>query len=428
MKMVLYKTIRHFFPSLGNWLNQIKDPRNKNSTDYTITELCWVGILLFLLKLGSRRQINFQFTNKQFMENLSALTEAEVKRIAHDGTLAYLLERLSPESLSGVIRKMLNRLIRMKCFTNYKLMGYYTIAIDVSGHLVFKNKHCDRCLTKRINGKVLYYYHPILEAKLVFANGLAISIETEFIENIEGESIQDCELNAFYRLAPRLKKNFPQLKICLLLDALYANQEALGMCEKNNWKYMITFKKGSMPATYEEYINLKPLHEDCVGQYELKGTNQQYQWVKDINHEGHLVNVLECKEIKNGIPKRFVWLTNFNINKYNYCELANNGGRLRWKIENEGFNIQKNGGYNLEHAYSKHPQAMKNFYILLQIAHAISQLMEKGSLLMAEVKKTFGSIRNFTQALLESLRTSVFDLAEIHSVKSSGFQIRLRAP
>ena len=68
---------------------------------------------------------------------------------------------------------------------------------------------------------------------------------------------------------------------------------------------------------------------------------------------------------------------------------------------------------------------MKNFYLLLQIAHIISQLMEKGSFLIGEIKKLFGSLRNLSRRLLESLRTSVFDLVEIQSLESTRFQIRL---
>ncbi|MBM3710334.1 MAG: transposase, partial [Actinobacteria bacterium] len=51
----------------------------------------------------------------------------------------------------------------------------------------------------------------MLEAKLVTESGLAISVETEFIINIDGASKQDCELAAFYRMVKRLKKGFPQL-------------------------------------------------------------------------------------------------------------------------------------------------------------------------------------------------------------------------
>jgi hypothetical protein len=62
--------------------------------------------------------------------------------------------------------------------------------------------------------------HHVLEYKLVALNGLAISIGTEFIENYELPYVkQDCELKAFYRSAPEIKKDFPQLKMCLLFDS-----------------------------------------------------------------------------------------------------------------------------------------------------------------------------------------------------------------
>ncbi len=56
----------------------------------------------------------------------------------------------------------------------------------------------------------------------------------------------------------------------------------------------------------------------------------------------------EAKPRKEGREKivQHKWITNFTIRMNNVDTLANQGGRLRWKIENEGFNVQKNGGYN----------------------------------------------------------------------------------
>ena len=102
----------------------------------------------------------------------------------------------------------------------------------------------------------------VVEAKLILGKGMALSIGTEFIEN-QGEEVdvQDCELNAFHRLVEKLKKDFPQLEICLLLDGLYANKRIFEVCQRNRWKYIITFKEGSMPATYEEYESLKKIRD-----------------------------------------------------------------------------------------------------------------------------------------------------------------------
>jgi hypothetical protein len=74
---------------------------------------------------------------------------------------------------------------------------------------------------------------------------------------------------------------------------------------------------------------------------------------------------------------RFVHITDIKVNKENAFDVSFNG-RLRWKIENEGFNSQKNDGYKLQHKYSQNNLfAMQNYYQLLQIAHLIVQLTEK---------------------------------------------------
>lgn len=70
------------------------------------------------------------------------------------------------------------------------------------------------------------------------------------------------KLKAFYRLAKRLKRQFPQLKICLLLDSLYVADPVFKMLDDYNWKHIITFKEGSVPKTYEEYLLLGRLQKN----------------------------------------------------------------------------------------------------------------------------------------------------------------------
>ena len=66
---------------------------------------------------------------------------------------------------------------------------------------------------------------------------------------------------------------------------------------------------------------------------------------------------------------------------------------------------------NLEHAYSEGAH-WAVYYYLLQIAHLLLQLLEKGSLLRrlaqeqgkASALALFGSLKNMAERLLESLR------------------------
>jgi hypothetical protein len=109
------------------------------------------------------------------------------------------------------------------------------------------------------------------------------------------------------------------------------------------------------------------------------------RWVNDITYvdaqrREHTVAALECLETKQdpeAAPQttRFKWITNFPVTAKTVTTLANEGGWLRCKIENEGFNVQKNGGYALEHRYSMGATASRVF-LLLQIAHLLFQLVE----------------------------------------------------
>jgi hypothetical protein len=295
------------------------------------------------------------------------------------------------------------------------------------------NKHCEHCLTRKV-GDHSEYYHHVLEAKLLTQDGLAFSIDSEFVENMDpNASKQDCELKAFGRLAQRLHRHYPQLQICLLFDALYANGTAMQICAENHWKYITTFKPGSLPSLWREYQTLRG---QCPQNTRLLAATDQhpqqtFHWVNSLEHmdeqgRHHRLDALECRQRDpDGQEHVFAWLTNFQVKATNVADLANRGGRCRWKIENQGFNNQKNGGFNLEHAYST--KYYKNWYILLQIAHMILQLVERGSLLSAPCRKLFGSIRNLTERLLESIRNCLIPPEALDPQAAASIQIRINS-
>ena len=72
------------------------------------------------------------------------------------------------------------------------------------------------------------------------------------------------------------------------------------------------------------------------------------------------------------------------------------------KIENEGFNNQKNGIYDIEHLNSRDSNAMKNYYLITQIADIIMQIYLSFSTLRKEIGQ---SIKNTSSRLLESFRS-----------------------
>jgi hypothetical protein len=434
-------TIHHFFGGCIQLFRPIHDPRHPNFTTYPLSAVCFAALLMFLCRLGSRRQINHLF-RKNGPSGAKFQAIFGVETCPHGDTANVLFSRLLPDEMQEVVCWILETLIRKKILDRYRLLGrYFTISIDGTGRLVFPKRHCPHCLTRTHNGKTTYY-HPVLEAKLVTPNGFAFSIMTEFVENSGvNPTKQDCELKAFYRLAARLKKRFPRLPICLQLDGLFAGGPTFALCKKYRWKYFVVLQEDDLPSVHEEFEALLPLALENHLRF-LTGVQrkiqQDFRWMNDISYvdsenREHTIAVIACLETRpdadgNSKTTRFKWITNFNVKHNNVITLANEGGRLRWKIENEGFNVQKNGGYGLEHAYTRNAIASKVFYYLLQIAHIIAQLVERGSLFRKAFPAGVGSAKNIALRLLESWRNFRLTAEQLHHILSVRIQIRFNPP
>ena len=242
----------------------------------------------------------------------------------------------------------------------------------------------------------------MLEAKIVLGETLVVSIRSEFIENngedaarqegmSEEEKKQDCETKAFKRLAGKIKKAYPRLPIVLLADSLYASEPVMDICRENRWDFIIRYKSGSIRTVAEEYERIPE-----------KGKAGHAEYVNEIDYHGKTVNVLRYWEERRGKGGRkrmeFQWLTNLRITEKN-AEKIVKAGRKRWKIENEGFNRQKNWQGGITHACSHHTEAMKNHYLMTQISDMVKQLYEFFFLQAKGIKKRQ---KNISSELLES--------------------------
>jgi hypothetical protein len=414
----------------------VTDPRDPTKILYPLASLAFAGVTMFLFHLKARRQIGLLLRNGPSVIKFQALFGVE--SFPHGDTLEATFSNLETDQIQTVVTGMTETLIRKKILYRYRLLEiYFIVAIDGTGTISFSRRHCPHCLTRTRNGKT-FYYHPVLEAKLLTSNGFAFSLMTEFIENPGTKATkQDSELKAFYRLAERLKTRFPRLPILLSMDGLFAGGPTFDLCRCYGWKFMIVLKDDDLPSVNEEFDALSKLQpENRLAWRTGKGAQikQVFRWVDDIAYvdslkKEHTLSAIECLETKpdkEGQKKttKFKWVTNCHVSYKNVTTLSNDGGRMRWKIENEGFNVQKKGGYELEHAYTNNPNSAKVFYLLLQIAHLLAQLLYKANLLKRDFPGGFGSAKNLAFRLLEAWRNARMTQADITAALQKRFQIR----
>jgi hypothetical protein len=433
---IFFYTAWHFFGDFRKMFSGITDPRQLKKIIYQVGDLAFAAIFMFMCSLEARRQIAFLVRGgrgaDQFREVFGAPT------CPHGDTLNDAFAGMDPTEFQAVLCGMVYGLIRKKVLYPYRLLDrYFLIAIDGTRTLKRKKRHCRKCLTQTKNGKTTYY-HMVVEAKLVTPDGFAIPVFTEFVENTGNDSKQDCELKAFYRIAAKIKAWFPRLPVMATIDGLFAGGPVFRVCRDLGWKFMVVLKDGSLPTVNQEFESLSALQPENRLTYEwLDGkarVKQPFRWVNGIEYTDtekteHTVDVIECMQSREEATgtvttNTFKWVTNMRVSHRNVIELANHGGRLRWKVENEGFNVQKNGGYGLTHEYSKNDNSAKIFHILMQIAHLLKQLLTRGSLMKQWFPGGMGSVKNVGFRLLEAWRNAHLPGGMLHWITQWRLQIR----
>lgn len=374
------------------------------------------------------RQLDFQLRDTEtcVLPNVNALAGTCQETLPVHGTLSHFLKHVGSPALGALRTRMVRQLMRNKVLDGERLLGAFVIGFDGSGHVSFRVRHCPHCLTQK-HGEQTYYFHQTLEAKLITSSGLALSMGSEFIDNRHFDEAtpemgreklkQDCERKAFSRLAAQLKRDFPQARLCVAGDALMACGSVLQACQDNGWHYVLTFKEGSLPAVWKDFQSLLSLCPENVRRMTTPDQRElEYRWVNGLSYvddqgRSHTFDAIQCQQTQGDQRTTFAWITNWPVTPDNVIPIAEKGGRNRWKIENEGFNAQKNGGYEMEHVYGADEDLLRCYYFLLQIAHMILQLVEKGSLLRRAAREygksvlgLYGSLRNIARRLLDCLR------------------------
>ena len=387
-----------------------------------------LALLMFACRVTSLRKLDHLTDDALFRDNWCVFSRAQTDTVICSRQMTNVLAVIDPEQIGALRIRLVKGLIRQKQLPNAFLLGHLMVVSDGTGIYASSEFHCLQCLTQNHHDGSKTYMHNVLETKVITWNGLALSIMTEPQLNPEDGKYdkQDCESKAFKRMLPQLKEEFPRERLVHLLDGGYCNGPLFKAIKDVNHKFICCFKEGSIPTLYAEALTLRDLNplNRITQTLTLEGhrVTRAYTWANGLEYQGLTLDFVMCQETVDDQTTTFAYLTNFTVDREIVMTIAD-GGRKRWTIENEGFNVQKTG-YELEHFCDCSTfEVMFALYLLLQLAHAFMQLLARSDLIDLVTDLTFLAL-----LLLEALRNQTLP-EELFATDLPRFQIRFaKAP
>lgn len=402
--------------SLSEYLRRLEDSRQTGKVDYSLHDCCMSAFAMMffqdasMLEFQTRLENSYNRNNLKSMFHVEAIPKSTQFRQVIDNIPSRLLESVFPDFLRPLQRGKQLELFRF-------LDGRYLIPLDGTQEFSSSKIHCPYCLKKEHKSGKTTYYHQVLCGAIVHPDlRQVIPITPEPIQQIDGKTKQDCEINAGKRVLKKIRKNHPKLKIIIGGDSLYSKQPFVDELKKHNMSFILMAKPDDHKVMFEWVSEFKQMKEiQRLDFKDLQGRRHIYEWINDIPLNGtkdaNNVNFFEYTLINEKNKQSFygTWVTDIFIDKNNIIELVK-GGRARWKIENENFNTLKNQGYHAEHNFGHGKKnAVYNFFIFILLAFLVHQILELTDPLFQACRKKFSARKEYWNQLRCTVRILVFD-------------------
>lgn len=420
----MHKTRSSFTHS--SLLSTIRSTFNKTSSlparakGISITDCLMSGLAIFSLKYKSL----LKFEEDKATEKITQNNLASLYGINKTPCDTYLRERLDDNKLITQIHSsfasLFKPLQRGKVLDNWKFLdNKYLISLDASGFFSSNTIKCDSCCEKVRNKgtdqETTLYHHQMLVGSIVSPNmKQVLPIGFEPIIKADGSKKNDCERSCAKRWLEMFRKSHPQLPTIIVADGLYSNAPFINELQDKRCSFIIVAKENDHKYLYdyfwagsgEDISQFESSHYKEKRHYKTTYRFMNNVPLNDANHDLK-VNVLYYEEldIKKNKTTKWLWITNIKITRENVKSIMQ-GGRARWRIENETFNTLKNQGYNFDHNFGHGYKGLSNIFAgLMLLAFYIDQILEACNLDYQAAIKKYGSRSNF----FEKVRAKFFD-------------------
>jgi hypothetical protein len=377
--------------------------------DISLTDALMSAFAMFSLKSPSL----LAFDQERTEGNLQRVYGIE--RVPCDTAMREILDPVAPESLRPFFKHVFRALQRGKALEDMVFVqDHYLLALDGTGYFSSTQIHCASCLETHHRNGTVAYRHQMLGAALIHpAKREVIPLMPEPIIKHDGTEKNDGERNAAKRFITQLRRDHPHLKLIVTEDSLSSNAPHIQMLQDHHLHYILGVKEGDHTYLFEHveaaeqagrvtYYDRDDLETGLHHRFRLSSDVPLNESKADLR-----VNFLECWEWDGDQVQHFSWVTDLRVNKGTVYQLMQ-GGRARWRIENETCNTLKNQGYHFEHNFGHGYQHLSVvFAVLMMLAFLVDQVQPLCCPLFQAVGAKLGSKRR----LWERMKALFYDYA-----------------
>jgi hypothetical protein len=383
----------------------VKDPRSRVD-DYELDSLLMLALDTHLFRSPSKNNFHLNLRRRDSVCSMAKFTGFLTDRCPAIRTIDNVLLELESQDFSPILPSIFRNLIRQRVFQlhpEFIPQGEFDVAIDaeVSHTYHERSQHpcalCPYCL-RRSRGDKVWYLHLDLVASFIAPNGFQMPLllhriraRPEWGKLSDSRWKQECERSAFPILLRELRRQFPRLKFCIHLDALYATDPVLNLLRELKMGFSIVRKTKVLKTVGEDCNGLKLFASPLQIDKESRRFNihQTIHFFNRVAYRGHSLNIIqvdeysEKKESKRfakiqSIKTHWEWIVHQRLTKENVATIADHS-RIRWKQE-DSFNTLQNRGFSIKHDFNRTPKAQMIRTYLILIAYAISSVIRYSQL------------------------------------------------
>ena len=227
--------------------------------------------------------LSFREQTRQERRNLRAIYH--ITDIPGDTQMRAALDPVAPVPLRALLATLFAILQQGGVVKEYHYWhARVIVAIDGVEHFSSTKVNCEHCTTRTHRNGTTSYHHSGLAAVMLHPDHEEVfPLDFEPILNPDAATKNDCERTAAKHLCAALHEQYPDTRLLLVEDALYANAPHLRQITGYSWRYVLNVQPDSHPSLVKQFAGrLASRQVSELRRADAFGVQHDYTWTSGL--------------------------------------------------------------------------------------------------------------------------------------------------